>query len=119
MTITVTDVTEPGIVTLSSLQPQVDVDPADGHPRSTLKRITPPILPGSGSSPSEQEFGLGGDRRLPFYATRTPDDTDTIVGSYLRATATYKDADGTERTARCGVGQQSAGGACCHGRDRS
>ena len=94
--VTVTDEDEPGIVTLSSLQPQVDVE------------LTATLDDPEADSPADLTWKWEQSRNrnsgwaaidASILATRTPDDTDTIVGSYLRATATYKDADGTERTA--------------------
>ena len=95
--VTVTDVDEPGIVTLSSLQPQVDAvltatldDPEADNPTDLTWEWE--------QSPSRTSTSGWTPIDASVLATRTPN--ATIDGSYLRATATYEDADGNERTAQ-------------------
>ena len=99
MVVTVNDVLEPGIVTLSSLQPQVDT-PLTATLAPILK--LPNIAPGDVAWKWEQSrsrtsgwTAIGG---ADVTATHLPDaNTD---GYYLRATATYMDADNNDRTAQ-------------------
>ena len=91
--VTVTDVTEPGVVTLPSLQPQVLVsltavltDPEVDNPTVTWKWE-------QSRSKTSGWTAIGGGNA----AALTPDATTT--GYYLRATATYKDADDSDKTA--------------------
>ena len=93
--VTVTDVDEPGKVTLSSLQPQADV--------SLTATLDAPE-----QSTTDTETWKWEKSRSRTSGWTTIDDAGsantylptTATGSYyLRATATYKDADGTERTA--------------------
>ena len=82
--VTVTDVDEPGMVTLSSLQPQIDVG-ADSRPSPTPKfRTSPPaMLPGSGRSPgAELRVGtaLAAGIRVQPYAHRTIPPRATTCG---------------------------------------
>ena len=96
--VTVTDVDEPGIVTLSSLQPQV------GTPLTAS--VTDPEVPTAADTDATWKWeksrsrtsGWDGDRRCRLKTYDSPD--ATIVGYYLRATATYKDADFNDRTAQ-------------------
>ena len=92
VTITVTDMPEPGIVTLSSLQPQVGTaltatlaDPEVDSPDHTWKWE-------QSRSRTSGWTAIGGG----IAAELMPDATTT--GNYLRATATYKDADDNDRT---------------------
>ena len=112
----VTDVPEPGIVTLSSLQPQV------GAPlTATLDRPRSGLIDTAGNNQRYLEVGevpghvlldgvIDSSRVKP---TRTPD--ATTGGYYLRATATYDDR---EEDRAGSVGQQGAGGAYYCGRPR-
>ena len=98
MVVTVTDVPELGIVTLSSLQPQVEVmltaTLIDPKCRAQIDAADLEV----GEVP-EQDFGLGDDRRCRSRQRMHPPDA-TIEGYYLRATATYEDADGNDKTAQ-------------------
>ena len=95
--ITVTDVDEPGVVTLSSLQPQVGVDltatlvdPEVPSPTATDNDLTWKWEKSQDKSSWEPIDGAGTDN------TYGPD--ASTEDYYLRATATYDDDDGNERT---------------------
>ena len=95
--ITVTDVDEPGVVTLSSLQPQVGadltatlVDPEVPSPTVADNDLTWKWEKSQDKSSWEPIDGAGTDN---MYG---PD--ASTEDYYLRATATYDDDDGNERT---------------------
>ena len=92
--ITVTEVDEPGMVTLSSLQPQVGVDLtatlASPEQHETTTTITWKWEKSSSRSSGWTAIDDAGETE-----TYQPDDA---IG-YLRATATYTDSDNGERTA--------------------
>ena len=94
--VTVTDVDEPGKVTLSSLQPQADVEltaALDAPEQSTTDTDVTWKWEKSQSRTSGWTTIDDADATNAYTPT-------TATGSYyLRATATYKDADGTDRTA--------------------
>ena len=94
--VTVTDVDESGIVTLSSLQPQVAT-------ALTATLIDPEVPVRSPTETWKWEKSRSRNSGWTAIADGTnnvyePD--DTAINNYLRATATYKDADGNNRTAQ-------------------
>ena len=97
VTITVTDETEPGMVSLSSLQPQVGTS-------LTATLIDPEVT--SAQIDAAEWKWESSQRRTSGWtaiggaadAMHSPD--AIIVGSYLRATATYKDADINDKMAQ-------------------
>ena len=96
VTVTVTDVAEPGIVTLPSLQPQVLISLTavltDAEVENAQITAATWKWEQSRSRTSGWTAISGGDA-----AALIPDATTT--GYYLRATATYKDADDNDKTA--------------------
>ena len=86
MVVTVTNVDEPGIVTLSSLQPQVEAE-------LTATLVDPEVPVRSPTETWKWEKSQDLSSWTPIdsvdLAVRTPD--ATTVGYYLRATATYDD----------------------------
>ena len=111
--ITVTDVDEPGVVTLSSLQPQVEVD-LMATLAAPEQHETTPAVTWKWEKSRSRSSGWSAIDGAGSTDTYRPDDE---IG-YLRATATYRDSDNEERTVAHGVGQQGAGRARLRGRDR-
>ena len=94
-TIVITNVEEPGTVTLSTLQPQVDVDitaTLDDPDNETANTITWQWY--RGNDPISGATNGGGS----MTSTYMPAAGD--VGSVLRATAMYDDGEGEDKTAR-------------------
>ena len=114
--VTVTDVDEPGIVTLSSLQPQVgdpltatltdpEADPDPKYTDATWKWEKSQDM-------SSWTVDVDSGRAAARYHTGRYDH----VGYYLRATATYNDSLWQREDRAGSVGQQGAGGAYYCGR---
>ena len=102
--IEVTDEDERGMITLSSLQPQVGVELIDRHPTPTQKWV---ILWSDRCRPVEVGEGPCARPRVGWtIPTADADSVHTYVplapdeGYYLRVTATYDDDDDKERTAQ-------------------
>ena len=117
LTVMVTDEDEDGSISLSALQPQVGVgltatlmddDAADSDDTADGKQI-------EATWKWEQASAMSGPWTLISGATTTSYmPAADVVGMYLRATATYDDRHGDDKTAMATVGQCGAGGAVWH-----
>ena len=93
----VTNVDEPGTVTLSTLQPQVGQGISDTLTLTRTPYVTITALPGSGTG------AVAPSRARPtpwarYMSCDTPTPRD--VGSVLRATAMYDDEEDEDKTAQ-------------------
>ena len=93
----VTDVDEPGVVTLSSLQPQVGVD--------LMATLVDPEVPSPTADDNDLTWKWEKSQDKSSWEPIDGAGTDAMYGPdastedyYLRATATYDDDDGNERT---------------------
>ena len=93
VTIMVTDVPEPGMVTLSSRQPQVGAALTATLTDPEVETLTP-----TWKWEKSQDMSSWTPIDSVSEAARTPD--ATTVGYYLRATATYEDDNNNDRTAQ-------------------
>ena len=100
--VTVTDVDEPGMVSLSSLQPQVGVE--------LMATLTDPAVEPAQINAAEWKWEKSRSRTSGWTAiggtgteTAAYAPVDTTSGYYLRAMATYADPDGEDRPAASAV----------------
>ena len=98
VTVMVTDVDEPGVVTLSSLQPQVGTD--------LTATLVDPEVPSPTAADNDLTWKWEKSQDKSSWEPIDGAGTDTMYGPdastedyYLRATATYTDSDNEERTA--------------------
>ncbi len=94
VTVSVTNVDEPGAVTLSSNQPQVDT--------ALTAVLTDPDggVTGLSWQWARSEDGSSGWTNIPGATSASYTPTATDAGSYLRTTASYADAEGGGKTAQ-------------------
>ena len=110
--ITVTDKDEPGVVTLSSRQPQVDANLTASH---SDPEVDSPAITWKWEKSTSRTSGWAAIDDAPDAATYSVE--STVENHYLRVTATYQDANNKERTAQA-VSGRGAGCACDYGRRR-